>query len=160
MTRKERGTPLTVSYFLDRSVTEPNSGCWLWDGAIDARHGYGAIRYKRKTARAHRKSYEIANNCSVLPGVDVCHRCDVRCCVNPDHLFVGTRADNMRDCSRKGRIKIPGFAGEQLPQAVLKESQVIAIRLSTQSQRSLARQYGVDKGTIAQIIHRKTWRHI
>ena len=83
-----------------------------------------------------------------------------RSLVRPDVLNAPHAADNMRDCSRKGRIKIPGFAGEQLPQSVLKENQVIAIRRSQQSQRSLAREYGVDKGTIAQIIHRKTWRHI
>jgi len=157
--RKEIGAPYTVDFFLDRSLPEPNSGCWFWMNAISW-NGYGVVNVGRRTTRAHRLSYEVSRSVHLPSSVDVCHTCDIRCCVNPDHLFEGTRTDNMRDCANKGRIKIPGLMGEQLTQSVLTEAQVLTIRSSVKSQRALAREYGVDKGTIACIVHRKTWRHI
>jgi len=123
-------------------------------------NGYGVVNAGHRTTIAHRLSYEIAHGVRLPSSTDVCHTCDIRCCVNPDHLFEGTRADNMRDCANKGRIKIPGMMGEQLTQSVLTEEQVLAIRSSGKSQRALGREYGVDKGTIACIVHRKTWKHI
>jgi hypothetical protein len=157
--RKSRGAPYTTEFFLDRSIPEPNSGCWFWMNAT-APNGYGVVNVGRRTTRAHRLSYEVAHGVRLPSSIDVCHTCDIRCCVNPDHLFKGTRADNMRDCAEKGRIRIPGLAGEDLPQSVLTERQVLEIRASRKSQRALARDYGVDKGTIAHIVHRKTWKHI
>lgn len=160
MSRKRNGLPHTVEYFFNRSIPEPNSGCWIWLNAV-TRNGYGAVRIENRTTRAHRLCYEVSRRVKLDRHIDVCHSCDVRCCVNPDHLFEGTRTDNMRDCANKGRIRIPGFKGEQAPASVLTESQVLAIRATSgKSQRSLGREYGVDKGTIACIIHRKTWRHI
>jgi hypothetical protein len=152
--RSARGLPLTAC-----SAPDPNSGCWIW---LKARrwNGYGVIRHQHKVWSAHRLVYEIANGASVPPNIDVCHKCDVPSCVNPDHLFVGTRGDNMRDCAKKGRICIPNLRGEQLPQAKLTEDFVRAIRKDQRSQRAIARDYGVDKGTIANIKHRKTWRHV
>lgn len=159
--RRPRGSTLSVDYFFDRSIPEPNSGCWIWLNAISERTGYGALRVAGITKRAHRTCFEVATGSDAPKGLDVCHTCDVRCCVNPDHLFLGTRKDNMEDCAKKGRIKLPGLCGEDCSHAVLSDSEVLAIRASVgQSQRALARRYGVDKGTIAHILHRKTWRHI
>lgn len=163
MTNKRRPSfsVITVDYFFERSIPEPNSGCWIWLNAINERNGYGAVRIGKKTTRAHRACYEIAHGVSLPSSIDVCHTCDVRCCVNPNHLFSGTRKDNMRDCSNKGRIKIPGLSGEDCPAAKLTELDVIAIRAAVgMSQRALGRQYGVDKGAIAHILHRKTWRNL
>lgn len=151
--------PYTTEFFLERSLPEPNSGCWFWMNAV-AKNGYGIVNVGHRTARAHRLAYEVAHGIKLPSSVDVCHRCDIRCCVNVDHLFVGSRADNMRDCAQKGRIRLPGMVGEQLPQSVLTGEQVLAIRKSSKSQRALGREYGVDKGTIAHIIQRKTWKHI
>ncbi len=91
----------------DLCIPEPNSGCWLWTGAL-GNNGYGRIGVgfknegTRGTGQAHRVSYETF--VGVVPGgMDVCHRCDVRSCVNPDHLFIGTRLDNVHDMMRKKR---------------------------------------------------------
>jgi hypothetical protein len=80
------------------------SDCTLWSGAIGKRNGYGMVKWKGRVQTAHRAVYEFVHNVTLPKGVDVCHTCDVRHCVNPDHLFIGTRSDNMRDCVAKGRL--------------------------------------------------------
>lgn len=154
--RKPRGEPLTTQYFLDRSMPEPNSGCWIWMQA-DAANGYGAVRTNGKNTRAHRASYIAAFNVDIPSTVDVCHRCDTRLCVNPDHLFVGSRSDNMQDCSAKGRLKMPNAPGEKCPAAKLTADDVRAIRQDGRSHRAIGRAYGVDKSTIGQILRGITW---
>lgn len=80
---------------------EPNTGCHLWIGAVSD-SGYGSVSIKGKMRLAHRVSYELRVGPIPL-GLLVLHRCDVRCCVNPDHLFLGTYADNENDKIAKGR---------------------------------------------------------
>lgn len=83
-------------------------GCWKWTGAIDTT-GYGRIGVGGRghgLIHAHRVSW-ILHNGSLQAGMDICHSCDNRWCVNPDHLFIGTRQDNMRDARTKNRMKIP-----------------------------------------------------
>lgn len=79
----------------------PESGCWLWTDHLD-KDGYGLVRDGKKMKRPHRVSYEIKHG-PIQNGLYVLHRCDVRCCVNPDHLFLGTQEDNVRDMIAKGR---------------------------------------------------------
>lgn len=82
--------------------------CWLWTSSIRGKSGYGAFKLKGKTQNAHRVSYLLHNSNVVLGSKDlVCHTCDNRLCVNPNHLFIGTQSDNMRDCFNKKRGVIP-----------------------------------------------------
>lgn len=138
---------------------EPND-CWLWVGATFA-SGYGVIRRhvdgKSKMLRTHRVSWEIHNGPIPL-GMHVLHRCDRPPCCNPAHLFLGTHLDNMRDMYRKGRRE--SARGEQIGNAKFTRKDIIAIRASSQSRRSLAREYRVDHSTIDAICNRKTWKHI
>lgn len=79
---------------------DPNGGCWLWTGAMQ--RGYGTMCLVKRFFGAHRVSYELHKG-PVPQGLHVLHKCDVRACVNPDHLFVGSRSDNMQDMMAKGR---------------------------------------------------------
>ena len=88
--------------FYAKFVPEPNSGCWLWIGT-GTRNGYGQFWFDGQFQLAHRAARQIF--VGPIPA-DLCvlHRCDVKGCVNPDHLFLGTQRDNMLDSSRKGRL--------------------------------------------------------
>lgn len=107
---------------------------------------------------AHRLSFEMHIG-PVPAGMCVCHRCDNRLCVNPAHLFVGTKGDNNRDTQAKGRKPL----GERHPNAKLTAAEVRAIRSAFQqgaTKIALARQYGVVPDNIAFIVNKRTWRHI
>lgn len=84
------------------SRRDPRTGCILWTGAVN-NGGYGCLRIGPAVRGAHVVAWMLARGSLPLPGFDVCHRCDNRRCVKPDHLFLGTRSDNMRDCISKGR---------------------------------------------------------
>lgn len=84
-------------------VNKTENGCWEFVGAL--RSGYGAIKFKNKIMGTHRVSYELSYG-DIPEGFLVCHKCDNRKCINPDHLFLGTHKDNMQDCLVKGRMVI------------------------------------------------------
>lgn len=87
--------------FEEKYEGEPTSGCWIWLAATNKK-GYGLIQIERRFTRAHRVSWRIFRG-AIPTGLAVLHRCDVRSCVNPSHLFLGTTADNNRDMVQKGR---------------------------------------------------------
>lgn len=147
---------------------EKTDTCWIWTGA-KTHGGYGVIQSGRrpsKIIRTHRLSYELCNG-PIADGLDVCHSCDNPSCVNPSHLFLGTRSDNMRDCVAKGRLTAPSTCfsrGENHPRSKLTADQVRAIRIEYESgktsTRKLAEKYAISRRSIMFIIHRKQWTHI
>lgn len=136
-------------------VTE--SGCWWWLGRLD-RAGYGSIRVGGKYGKmelAHRASWTVHRG-AIPSGLKVLHQCDVPCCVNPDHLFLGTQADNIQDMMEKGRNN--PSRGERNGRSKLTAEQVAEIRNAPGSYHALARQYGVGKSMIGYIKTGANWR--
>jgi len=136
--------------------------CWLWKAAR-SKTGYGIISVGKKRTRAHRFSWEIHFG-SIPQGLCVCHHCDVRHCVNPNHLFVGTKRDNSRDMAAKGRagpqVHPASYRGERSPNARLREVDVRDIRrrlAAGESQTSIALDYEVGKTQINNIATSRTW---
>lgn len=104
--RQRRRTRTLEQRFWDFVHFEPNSGCWLWGGsAIPS--GYGQIRIEQTGPGALLLATHVSlqiHGRPLPPGMHACHKCDNPPCVNPDHLFHGTRSDNMKDCFAKGRM--------------------------------------------------------
>lgn len=143
--------------FMERVEMIPFSTCWYWIGAM-YQNGYGKARHAGRECYAHRYSYNLYKG-PIPDGMHVCHRCDDPSCVNPDHLFVGTRDDNMSDMAIKGR----SAHGERHGSAKLSVEQVREIRSKRnagQSVTAIAAEYGVSKGRISEIVHRKAWRRV
>jgi hypothetical protein len=151
--------------------------CWLWT-AGKGRFGYG--KFARGSSRqdchittAHRFSYELHNG-PIPDGLCVLHRCDVPACVNPDHLFLGTRKDNSADMAAKGRAgkgerhssvthpeRVP--RGRRHWNAKLTAGFVQEIRrrvAGNESQASVARSLGLSVATVNDIIKERTWTHV
>ncbi len=135
----------------------PETGCWEWTGGLDTL-GYAPISFQNYLTKAHRLSWSIANG-PIPDGLHVLHKCDVRHCVNPEHLFVGTHQDNMRDRDAKGRGGVT--KGAKNHNSKLNPEKAFEIRWHAavgHKQRDLAKTYGVTQRTIAQVIHNKTWQ--
>lgn len=146
--------PAVVARFWAKVQKQDGDGCWLWTDS-KTRRGYGRLRVRRRHHHAHRLAWLI--HTGKPPGAKmVLHRCDNRACVRPDHLFLGTAADNAADRDAKGR----GGRGSAMPRAVLTEPAVLAILQSREPQRVLAARYGVDQSAISKVRRRVSWRHI
>lgn len=158
-------------------VSKLDSGCWLWTGTVNGA-GYGTIGLGSAAMGkgfVHRVSYELFVG-PITKGMIVCHHCDVKRCVNPDHLFLGTYLDNIIDSQRKGRWRMgPTWAstdrmqwqkecrGERHGQSKLSDSDVAEIRrrhASGETMAELARHFPVTRRMISNIIHRRNWAHI
>lgn len=145
-----------LSVFHTKYSIDTTSGCVIWRGEKQG-SGYGVISIKRNKVRhrllAHRFSFQHVLGVPIPDGFDVCHRCDTRLCVNPLHLFAGTRKQNMEDCvskSRQGR-------GTKMPQAVLSEDQVHQIRADTRPHTEIARLFGVGGSSVCNIKNLVEW---
>lgn len=149
-------TPLAERFW--RMVSK-SDGCWEWNSCTGA-SGYGQVRPGGSTTRvaAHRVAWELERG-TIPPGLLVCHRCDNRKCVRPDHLFLGTVQDNDRDRDAKGRTaKGLDFARSKLnPEAVLA---IREGRARGRSAKELAKEFKVSPSAIWLVWRREIWKHV
>lgn len=151
----------TLDRLLKHIEYDPNGGCWLWSGGV-SQSGYGCFWLDGRQTGAHRTSFELHKG-PIPNGLFVCHKCDVRACVNPDHLWVGTGSENMRDARDKGRTyKVPRHlqTGTKTPsrgslhgRAKISEAEAFEVLSYGREGRkcprtSLAKRFGVSVSTI------------
>lgn len=148
-----------INRLLKHSQPEPNSGCWLWLRAIDQKN-YGKMGItwggRQISTLAHRASFQAFRG-QIPDGMEVCHRCDNTYCINPEHLFVGTHADNMQDAALKKRFSA---CGAKNGFHRFSDEDIKAIRGSPMRVCDLARIYKASTSSISQIRNRISWRHI
>lgn len=139
----------------------PLTGCWWWAASYGS-VGYGQFCVRgTKPKGAHRVAWLLTNG-PIPAGVFVCHSCDQRACVNPDHLWLGTSAENSADMARKGRCGVKDSRGVKNSNAKLTPRQVRIVRrlhaLGRLNQTWVAARFGVGPSAIAAIASGKTWR--
>lgn len=132
----------------NRTYEPDENGCMMWAGATA--RGYGQLKVDGKVVYAHRLAWEVYYGAPVPDGMHVLHECDNPLCVNPDHLFLGTHQDNMKDRQSKGRFS-----------STLTQEQVDRIRERYAEggvlQKELAEEYGVSHTTISRILSEVRW---
>ena len=140
--------------FLEKVDQAAPGGCWAWTAAMD-RNGYGRVGRNGKIVFAHRASWEMRHG-PITDGAFVLHGCDNPACVNPDHLFLGTQAENMKDMRKKGRGRMPigvRVYGERNGATKLSDEAVTEIRslAGILPQRSVAARYGISPAQVCRI---------
>jgi hypothetical protein len=149
---------LAERFWEKASVPFHDDGCWTWS-AYRYPNGYGYFGLAARTARyAHRMAWELTHG-PIPDGLFVLHRCDVRACVNPAHLFLGTHDDNMNDAKAKGRTP----RGCRNGMAKLSDDRVREIRAAKARgdvQRAIARDFGVSPMTVSRIVNGALWRSV
>lgn len=156
MTYANRNFP--VKEVFERNIYHGLDGCWYWIGHHNPKTGYGVFHSFRVSSRAaHRVAYELFKEPPPRELL-VCHSCDNRLCVNPDHLFLGTHQDNVSDCVNKGRFIIP--SGVKNHMAKLTAPQVAEVRMNKEklTNAELGLKYGLDPAAISRIKNRKTYK--
>ena len=161
---RKRGMPTmpVVERIKLNVAVKPFTGCWDWKGSKKRGYGHTIIGSRvdgtRKTIAAHRLSYETFVG-PIADGMEVCHKCDNPSCVNPEHLFLGTRQDNVDDRESKRRNNPP--KGSNNGRAKLSEADVMSARFERAEKRTsyqkLADRYGVSKKTMQNAIIGRTW---
>ena len=157
---------MTVKERLFKNIQiDKQTGCWNY-GNISNPNSYGYITFgsrldgSRKQIGAHRVSYQIFNG-KIPDGMFVCHKCDNRHCVNPDHLFLGTCLDNTLDMLSKGRPF--NHDGTHNHNAKLTESQVFEIRkefMAGKTKSEIGREHGIGSSQICKIVSEKSWKRV
>lgn len=161
---KSGDNPLSADHLKNRlfnGISVNNStGCWEWNKTKN-NHGYGQLTVNKKTAFAHRLSYELFNG-EIPNGSQVLHKCDNPSCINPAHLSIGTASDNMRDCYNRGRSKLKpnSMPGTQNPSAKLNATDVLEIRKLLKNghrQHKIAKLFGISQSNVSDIKRGVIW---
>lgn len=139
-----------------------DNDCMEWKGT-KKKNGYGQFEtLNKKWVHAHRHSYSIFNG-KIPQGICVLHKCDNRICVNPEHLFLGTKKDNTQDMINKGRRGVTSLKGEKNHKSKLLESDVIKIRNLYSKGKNctqIALIYNLSISAIDRIVRKISWKHI
>lgn len=142
----------SIGRFMLRISIKEN-GCWEMNSGVRD-NGYSRININKKSFYGHRFFYEYFNG-KIKTGNFICHKCDNRKCVNPNHLFQGTQKDNIQDAINKKRFPVGSRLSKKLT-----EDDIIEIRSSNECNEYLASMFGVCRQTISLIKRRKTWKHV
>ncbi len=143
-----KGDPLDVRFW---SKVEKTNDCWLWKGSRAT--SYGKLWLNGRDQMAHRFAYSFLVG-TIPPGQCVCHRCDEPLCVNPSHLFLGSKKDNSQDAVRKGRLH-RNSGGPKLTNR--KAEEIRQRHASGESKMSLSKRFGVHWKTIHEVVLGETW---
>jgi hypothetical protein len=130
------------------------NGCWEWVGTRGS-IGYGVLYLKGKQVYAHRTAWETVNG-PIPAGLYVCHTCDNRLCVRPEHLFLGTHLDNITDAVAKGR----NAKGEMVGTSKLTDDKVRAVRAAQGSGREIGLEFNLHQSTVSRIKRHEIWAHV
>lgn len=139
---------LLNSFVEDNGIPEPNSGCILWVGQVDQK-GYGILKSRGRQLRANRVVLGLKLGAEIPEGICACHHCDTPGCINPDHIFPGTNADNVRDSVLKGRRH-----------SKLSEDQVRAIKADDRTHSEIAKEKGISRSEVGNIKQGSRWCHV
>lgn len=144
--------------YVDR---KDDSECWPWLASIRNKSGYGSFEAGgKRSVLAHRMAWELSFG-PIPASLCVCHTCDNPICVNPGHLFLGTKADNSADMISKGRAVNP--RGSAHGNAIVNEADVVEIRSLVKigmAQRPVAKRFGISQLHVSRIVRRLVWAHV
>jgi hypothetical protein len=147
----------TITEILMRNRKIDDAGCWLWTGTIGA-YGYGVISKKGYERLIHRIAFTLFVG-PIPENLFVCHKCDVRNCFNPSHLFLGTRIDNIMDCVSKNRhVRGTRNSASKLSESDIPE--ILSLCSMGVSKAIVARKYKVSRMLISRIVRNKNWKHV
>lgn len=142
---------------IEKVTVDPKSGCWLHPGGV-TKAGYAQDNWRSKREDAHRVSFRAFNG-DIPDDMQVCHSCDVKICINPKHLFLGTVQVNADDKVSKDRQ----CRGETRPLAKLTEADVRKIRLLAAegvSHTELAKMFNYARANVTRLVNGKIWKHV